>query len=152
MKQLRHKKILEIISENEICTQEGILEKLLEVGITATQATVSRDIKRLNLIKRLTPEGKYVYATQNQKPKATSNMKLKSVFIEAVIKVDYAMNTAVIKCNTGMGNAVCATLDLMEWDGVVGTLAGDDTIFVLLRNEENARRYTEKLNKLLEEN
>lgn len=150
MKQLRHKKILQIISENDVCTQEGILEKLVESGISATQATVSRDIKGLNLIKRLTPDGKYVYSTQYQKPRATPNMKLKSVFIEAVIKVDYAGNIAVIKCHTGMGNAVCATLDLMEWDGVVGTLAGDDTIFVLLRNEENAKNYAEQLKRLLD--
>lgn len=150
MKVSRHQKILEIIKYHEISTQEGILEKLCEAGFDVTQATVSRDIKQLHLTKRATASGKYVYTVQE--PKTTpSNMKFKILVQEAVLSTDYAGNTAVIRCHVGMGNAVCATLDRMDWNGVVGTLAGDDTIFVLLRTEEKAREYTEMIEQLLQE-
>lgn len=152
MKESRHQKILEIIQKNEIYTQEGILEKLHEAGFVVTQATVSRDIKRLNLIKKLTPQGKYVYASQQEKTHGSvSRLKFQSIFTEAVIAVDYAMNTVVIKCHVGMANAACAALDLMDCDGVVGTLAGDDTIFVLLKTEQKAVDFTKEIEQLLAE-
>lgn len=150
MKVTRHQKILEIIKNHQICTQDGILAKLREEGFDVTQATVSRDIKQMHLTKRATASGKYMYTTPEQRP-TPSNIKFRILVQEAVLSTDYAGNTAVIRCHVGMGNAVCATLDRMEWDGVVGTLAGDDTIFVLLRTEQKAKEYTEMIDHLLQE-
>lgn len=152
MKESRQQKILEIIEANEIFTQEGLLEKLREAGFSATQATVSRDIKRMDLRKKLTPSGKYIY-TDSAEAKINSSDnggRFKSLFSEAVLSASYAMNIAVIKCHTGMGNAVCAALDLMEWESVVGTLAGDDTIFALLKTEKKAEEYVKMINTLVE--
>ena len=146
MKQSRHQKILEIISKYEISTQDGLIEKLAEEGFAVTQATISRDIKRLHLNKRLSPNGKYVYAVTNQMPQ---NSRSQQLLMDAVVKTDYAQNVAVIKCRSGMGNAVGAIIDQMDWDSMVGTIAGDDTIFVLLRSEEKARKFQETLNTML---
>lgn len=146
MKQSRHQKILEIISKYEISTQDGLIEKLAEEGFAVTQATISRDIKRLHLNKRLSPNGKYVYAVTNQMPQ---NSRSQQLLMDAVVKTDYAQNVAVIKCRSGMGSAVGAIIDQMDWDSMVGTIAGDDTIFVLLRSEEKARKFQETLNAML---
>lgn len=150
MKTTRHQKILEIIKMQEISTQEGLLEQLRDAGFDVTQATVSRDIKQLHLTKRATTSGKYIYITQEPRT-APSNIKFKTLVQDAVLSTDYAGHTAVLRCHIGMGNAVCATLDRMDWDGVVGTLAGDDTIFVLLRSEEKAKEYTQMIDRLLQE-
>lgn len=146
MKQSRHQKILEIISKNEISTQDGLIEKLAEEGYVVTQATISRDIKRLHLTKRLSSSGKYIYSVTNQMPQ---NSRSQQLLADAVIKTDYAQNVAVIKCRVGMGSAVGAIIDQMDWDSVVGTIAGDDTIFVLLRTEEKAKKFLDTLNDLL---
>ncbi len=146
MKQSRHQKILEIISKNEISTQDGLIEKLAEEGYVVTQATISRDIKRLHLTKRLSSSGKYIYSVTNQMPQ---NSRSQQLLADAVIKTDYAQNVAVIKCRAGMGSAVGAIIDQMDWDSVVGTIAGDDTIFVLLRTEEKAKKFLDTLNDLL---
>ncbi len=148
MKQTRHQKILEIIQNETISTQEGLLERLCASGFAVTQATVSRDIKQLQLIKRSTTDGGYRYAAP-QEQATTSGMKFQLLVQEAVLSTDYAGNTAVIRCHVGMGNAVCASLDAIQWDGVVGTLAGDDTIFVLLRTEQRAREYAMMIAKML---
>lgn len=150
MKKSRQEKILEIINQYEIDTQEGILEKLNEAGFVVTQATVSRDIKRLNLVKKLL-NGKYVYTCQEEKPKAGTGVRFQSMLAETVISLDCAMNIVVVKCHVGMANAVCAAFDSMEWDGVVGTLAGDDTIFVLLKTEQKAQEFLKEIEKLLNE-
>lgn len=145
MKVTRQQKILEIITTYEIYTQEGILERLREAGFDVTQATVSRDIKKLNLIKKLTSEGKYIYAQQQERNEQGKDTRSRSMLGETVISVDHAMNIVVMKCHVGMANAACAAFDTMQWDGVVGTLAGDDTIFVLLRTEEKAIECHEKI-------
>lgn len=146
MKQSRHQKILDIISKNEISTQDGLIEKLAEEGYVVTQATISRDIKRLHLTKRLSSSGKYIYSVTNQ---MLQNSRSQQLLADAVIKTDYAQNVAVIKCRVGMGSAVGAIIDQMDWDSVVGTIAGDDTIFVLLRTEEKAKKFQDTLNDLL---
>lgn len=146
MKQSRHQKILDIISKNEISTQDGLIEKLAEEGYVVTQATISRDIKRLHLTKRLSSSGRYIYSVTNQMPQ---NSRSQQLLADAVIKTDYAQNVAVIKCRVGMGSAVGAIIDQMDWDSVVGTIAGDDTIFVLLRTEEKAKKFQDTLNDLL---
>lgn len=148
MKIKRQEALLKIIEENEVYTQEGLQEKLKEQGFDVTQATVSRDIKSLDLVKVTTPDGKYRYA-QKKLSTGVTVKKFTSVFQEAVISVDYAINTVVVKCHTGMANAACAALDIMDLGDVVGTLAGDDTIFVLLRSEEKAALVSQKIKEML---
>lgn len=150
MKHSRHKIILDIIAKEDICSQEGLMEALNARGISVTQATVSRDIKTLDLIKVQGADGKYKYSHHTDYAKKAKAIKFKAVFIEAVISVDYAINTVVIKCHVGMANAACAALDAMEMHDVVGTLAGDDTIFVLLKTEESAKEYMKKIKAILE--
>ena len=137
MKVRRHAKILEIIEQYDIDTQEELLQRLKEAGFEATQATISRDIKALRLVKTLSSNGNYCYKVHARED-ANMSSKFYSIFQESVVHVDCAGNIVCIKCLTGMANAVCAMLDSMHWQGVVGTLAGDDTIFVLLRTPQNA--------------
>ncbi len=151
MNSARHEKILDIIKEKDIFTQDGILEELSNSGYEVTQATISRDIKKLGLIKILTSQGKYKYTTHDLGIKPNVKSKIRSIFAESVISIDYALNTVVLKCHVGMANAACAAFDLMEWDGVVGTLAGDDTIFILMRTEEKCELFSKELLKLIDE-
>jgi transcriptional regulator of arginine metabolism len=148
MKENRHQAILKIIEEHDVYTQEGILEKLQQAGFSVTQATVSRDIKKLNLIKVLTPDGKYKYVCHSKPQNTEANGKFQSVFSEAVTAVDYAMNMVVVKCHVGFADAACAAIDLMPLDGMVGTIAGDDTIFILMRTEQQAKTVVGELEKL----
>ncbi len=137
MKNKRHTKILEIIKQQNVETQEMLQELLLEYGFKVTQATVSRDIKELKLIKKLDENGVYKYVSPSD-----SSVK-QNIFTDTVISVDYAVNTVVVKCHNGMAQAACAALDSMNYKNIVGTLAGDDTIFVLTRTEADAERLFE---------
>lgn len=148
MKERRHAKILELIGKFSIDTQEELLRRLREEGFDVTQATVSRDIKELRLIKALSPDGKYQYSTGQESSKDLSS-KFSFLLADNAVSVSYAGNIIVIKCLTGMANAVCAAMDLVEWEGIVGTLAGDDTIFVLMQNGEEAGRLCGALQKML---
>lgn len=152
MKTKRHRAILDIISNKEIYTQEGLLEELKKQGFDVTQATVSRDIKTLDLVKTTADGEKYCYTQRVEYVNKKNSLKFKAVFVEAVIGVDYAMNTVVLKCHVGMGNAACAALDTMELSDVVGTIAGDDTIFALLRTEKAAEEFVERINEILSSN
>ena len=148
MKTKRHSKILELISEKDIATQEDLLVYLRESGFDVTQATVSRDIKELRLVKTMVSDGKY----RNSPASADSNSDVSTkyaVFNQSAKSVDYANNMIVIKCYTGMATAACAVLDAMTHEGVVGTLAGDDTIFVLMRDEKMAVALVENIKKLI---
>lgn len=138
MKQKRQEKILEIISNNDVDTQGRLMELLKESGFSATQATLSRDIRELRLVKVMTDTGIYKYDVPTQEKVTEMSSKFRSIFSEAVISVDYAFHIVVIKCHVGMASAACAALDNMKIRDVVGSLAGDDTIFVLLRNEQQA--------------
>ena len=149
MKAMRLAKIVELVEKNEIYTQEDLLVLLAKEGISTTQATISRDIKELNLVKTITEDGKYKYTTTRKKKSDYMAKKFQAVFVESVISVDYALNTVVIKCHTGMANAACASVDSMaEMEGIVGTLAGDDTIFVLMRTEKMAEHLTSHIREM----
>jgi len=150
MKSKRHTKILELIAEHSIDTQEELLRQLNACGFRVTQATVSRDIKELRLIKTQSPDGGYHYTTGAPSNTVDMSFKFHAIFSESVNSVDYAMNTVVVKCYTGMANAACAALDSIHWKGVVGTLAGDDTIFILMRSETSAQEFVQQLNRLTE--
>ena len=134
---------------NDIETQEQFQSMLLSSGYEVTQATISRDIKELRLVKELSSNGRYVYST-GQKNNDSITKRTGGIFNESIIRIDYALNTVVIKCFTGMANAACATIDSMNLDEIVGTIAGDDTIFILCRSEETAKIFTSKLRNILD--
>ena len=137
MKKKRHEKILELIARYPIDTQEELLRRLRDAGFEVTQATVSRDIKELRLLKVLSPDGKYRYTPAKEEAKENA-AKFYTLFADSALSVDYAQNIVAVKCQTGMANAVCAAMDALTWVDIVGTLSGDDTIFILMRNETAA--------------
>jgi len=147
MKYSRHAKILDIIEKNVIETQEELAEKLKEAGIDVTQATVSRDIKELRLVKVMDEEGRYRYAAMSHSETTISN-RLLNVFAESFVSVDYANNIVVIKTLPGMAQACASALDSLKWSEIVGTIAGDDTVMVVCRAEKFAEEMVEKLSKL----
>lgn len=148
MKTKRHAKILELIQSYTIDTQEELLRRLRGEGFEVTQATVSRDIKELRLLKTLGKDGTYKYTTGN-KTGSDTGANLHSLFSTTVLSVDFAGNMIVLKTINGMAQGVCAALDSMEWDGVVGTIAGDDSIFIVARSNAKAVTLTSELKKLL---
>ena len=150
MKNARHSKILELIAQHSIERQEELLDFLRQSGFCVTQATVSRDIRELRLIKAATGEGhyRYVAATGAGKSAHTPN-RFETIFRESVLKVDYAGHTVLVKCYTGMANAACEVFDAMVWSDVVGTLSGDDTFFILMRTEQAAAEITTQIQKYI---
>lgn len=147
----RQQMILELVRSYEIQTQEELCDRLTGVGFEATQATVSRDIKELALIKTKSSSGNAIYSVSGLKREAISggdNMAI-SIISDSVLSVDYAMNTVVVKCASGMAQAVCAKLDSTGLYGAVGTIAGDDTIFVLMRSQKDAQRLVIELNAII---
>ena len=148
MKRRRHEAILNLIEKYNVTTQEELLYLLKENGFDVTQATVSRDIKELRLIKAMDAENNYRYVTMTSGGESLSP-KFINIFASAVISIDSAVNDVVIHCYSGMANAACAALDSMNWSDVVGSLAGDDTIFVITRSEQAASHLAAQLNDLL---
>lgn len=133
MKLRRHEAIIDLVNNQDINTQEELMENLQKQGFKVTQATVSRDIKELRIFKALGKDGKYRYSTggRNALDKTSG---FESLFASSVEEVDSAENIVVIKTMTGMAQAVCMSLDNIDFENIVGTIAGDDTIFVLCRN------------------
>lgn len=148
MKKRRHKLILDLIEQFEISTQEELLEMLRDRGYDVTQATVSRDVKELRLIKSQGSGGVYKYAAESKKNTGYTDM-FDALFQSAMTKVDYAGNICVIKCSPGLASAACATIDAMNVSEVVGTIAGDDTIFMLCRTDDEAHGVAEALNRMI---
>ncbi len=140
MKHKRHNKIIEIIGSYNIETQEDLIDKLRDNGLDVTQATVSRDIKELGLIKVSTKENKYKYAIPSMSTQESMRISIKyrNIIRETVIRVDYAENIVVIKTYAGMAQAAAAAIDGMDWDDVVGSIAGDDTILIIVRSSDKA--------------
>lgn len=147
MKIDRHEKIMEIIENFDVETQEEMQKLLEKQGITVTQATLSRDIREMNLIKVIGTNGGYKYIRPVKN--IDEENKLRAIISGVVISVDYALNTVVVKCQTGMAQAVCVALDSMNLENIVGTLAGDDTIFILLKNEKKAIAFVDTLNDII---
>lgn len=145
-KNKRQQIVLDIISKTEVNTQEELLTILAEKGLAVTQATVSRDIKDLGLIKTAGLVKKYRYVLPDE---ARAGGKAAEQFRHAVKCVLKAMNTVVIKTISGNGNAVAALIDNMNIEWIVGTIAGDDTIFAVAKNEEDADKIVTELTALL---
>ena len=148
MKKKRHKLILELIEKYDIGTQDELLKILRDNGYDVTQATVSRDIKELRLVKALSSNGIYKYTVERNADNEYTSM-FDALFQSAMTKVDYAGNICVIKCSPGLAGAACATIDSMNVTEVVGTIAGDDTIFMLCRTPDEARGVCEALNRMI---
>lgn len=138
MKKKRHELILQLIQDNAITTQDELLALLRQNGFPVTQATVSRDIKELQLVKVSTKNGPTKYSASHRETQSNHAGKFYSIFSQSVISVDFAGNMCVVKCYAGTANAAGAAIDSMQMPEVVGTLAGDDTLFVLCRNENAA--------------
>lgn len=130
---------MDLINEYPIETQEELLSRLKEKGFNVTQATVSRDIKELRLLKSLSSNGRYRY-TSISKSTAEQGGSIGGLFNSSVISVKSAQNMVVIRTFAGMANAVCASIDAMEFGGIVGTLAGDDTIFIVCTDKDRAQK------------
>ncbi len=138
MKSQRQAKILEIISKTNVQTQEELLEALQKEGFRGTQATISRDIKELRIVKELTNLGTYRYTTSVNEMEGSFTGKLNTIFRECVINFDYAQNIIVIRTLPGLAGAAASALDSMHLNSVVGTLAGDDTVMVVMRDNHSA--------------
>ena len=147
MKKDRHTIIAELIENNVISTQEDLLRMLNAAGVNVTQATVSRDIKQMRIVKQAAASGVYKYCL----PRARTddeNAKYMAILAGAVEHTDIAMNTVVVKCHAGTAQAACAALDSMDLPEVAGTIAGDDTIFVLCYTVEAAVDVRKKLDEM----
>ena len=148
MKLARHAKILELIETYEIETQDELAQKLCEEGFNVTQATVSRDIREMKLTKIATEKGRQKYAVISSHDSEVTE-RMTRVFREAVVKMDYAQNMIVIKTLSGMGMAVAVAMDNMQNPEILGTIAGDDTIFMLCRTSDEAHGVAEALNRMI---
>ncbi|MBE7029251.1 MAG: arginine repressor [Ruminococcaceae bacterium] len=149
MKQKRQMAILDFIEKEEISTQEELTLKLKNAGFKVTQATVSRDIKELKLIKVHSDKKGNKYsrvASEISKNSSESSMKLFTIINEAVSSVDYANNIVIIRTIQGMAQGVAFAIDNLHQDGVMGTIAGDDTIIIVTKTEEHARKLVYKIN------
>ena len=149
MKNDRQRRILEIVEREAIDTQEQLQQKLQEQGVTCTQATISRDIKQLHLIKEPVGQGRYRYTVSSQRNKLIVADKLRSICRESIISVDSAQNIVVIKTMAGLANAAAAAMDGMSISGMVGTLAGDDTALLVMKDAEMARGFCEDIHEML---
>ena len=148
MKRARQAEILNIIQAVDVETQEQLLDELKARGFSATQATISRDIKELRLVKELSGGG-YRYASSERKGMADSDARLRNIFKEGVTSVDRAQNIVVVRTMPGLASAACSALDRMEIPGMVGSLAGDDTGILIMRDNDAAERFNQEVHKLL---
>ena len=140
MKNDRQAMILEIIEKEPVDTQEQLQQRLKELGVTCTQATISRDIKQLHLVKEPVGQGRYRYTVAD---------KLRNIFRESITSVDWAQNIVVVKTMPGLAGAAGAALDSMNIPGVVGSLAGDDTALLILRDAAVAENLCDELKEMI---
>ena len=150
MKPGRQNAILEIIAEKEIETQHQLLLALEERGIHSTQATLSRDIKDMGLVKQLGSRGVYHYVASGRAADEEERQKLKAIFRESVISFDVAQNLLVLKTLPGLAMAACSAIDANHISNLVGSIAGDDTAFLAMKDEEAAREMYRTLSALFE--
>ena len=148
MKKNRQEKIIELINSRVIDTQEDLQKALNDLGSSVTQATVSRDIKELRIVKALDLNGVYRY-TVNQAVVKKTAIKYNEIFSNSVIQVQNAMNDVVIKCHPGMAQGACTALDSMFGNLMLGTLAGDDTILAITHSTEEAQMLVSRIRELL---
>lgn len=149
MKTQRHAQIIDLIQNNVIETQEELTTMLKKAGFDTTQATVSRDIKELKLAKVPDSNGRYKYAIKSYDEDIKLSAKFKTILEETVLRIDVSTSIVVIKTFPGMAQAAASAIDNMNWQEIVGTIAGDDTIFVALRTTDDALLLCDKIKELL---
>lgn len=149
MKSQRQAKIMEIISTKNVETQEQLLQELQNEGFRCTQATISRDIKDMRIVKELTSLGSYRYTTSGNEISATFTSRLNTIFRECVVSYDYAQNIIVIRTLPGLASAAGSAIDAMNMSAVVGTLAGDDTVMVVMRDNNSAAAFCGEIKNLV---
>ena len=149
MKNNRQSMILDIIAKEHIETQEQLLEQLRQRGVASTQATISRDIKQLHLVKEPTGHGTYKYAVSSSRARLNIADKLRTIFRESVLTVDNAQNIVVIKTLPGLANAAGSAVDGMDVPYLLGSLAGDDTAFLLMRDTDSAAAFCDEIKEML---
>ena len=138
-KQKRQQAILRLIQENPISRQETLLEYLSKEGFDATQATISRDIREMNLVKAATTTGYRYVSGHSEVLNPKMQARFETIFHESVPGVDFAGHVVLVKCYSGMANAACEVFDTLKWKNVVGTLSGDDTFLIVARSERDAK-------------
>lgn len=149
MKERRQQAILDIIAVRDIETQEQLLLALKEYGFQCTQATISRDIKELQLIKELSPAGNYRYVVSDRKGKGEHDERLQSIFRQGVVSVVAAQNLIVVKTMPGLAAAAASALDHMDIENMVGTLAGDDTALLIMTGNQAAEAFCGEIRSML---
>lgn len=149
MKSKRQAKIMEIISTSNIETQEQLLKELQNAGFSSTQATISRDIKELRIVKELTSLGTYHYTAASREVSNTISDRLNTIFRQCVTSFDYAQNIIVIHTLPGLANAAASALDAMSRSVVLGTLAGDDTVVAIMRDNNSAAAFCGEIRSLM---
>ena len=150
MKARRQAEILAIIQEHDVETQDQLLAKLRERGVKSTQATISRDIKELHLVKELTGSGAYRYAVSQKNTSLNVAGRLNTIFRESVTSYDSAQNIVVLKTMPGLASAACSALDGMHLPNMVGSLAGDDTSILIMRTTKDAETLCDEITRMLE--
>ena len=151
MKNKRQDALLRLIRDNVIATQEDLMNSLISLGYSVTQSTISRDIKELRIVKALDSAGNYRYisAFDSTSQVAEKSDKFIDIFAKSVISIRYSMNDVVIKCYPGMASGACVAVDNIYKDMIIGSPAGDDTIFIITESEPMAAALADKLQKLL---
>lgn len=149
MKTQRQAKILEIVTTRDVETQEQLLQELQDAGFYSTQATISRDIKELRIVKELTAFGTYRYTTSAKEVAGTFSTRLNTIFRECVTGYDYAQNIVVIHTLPGLASAAGSAVDAMNMSFVLGTLAGDDTVMIVMRDTNAAAAFCSEIKNLL---
>ena len=149
MKSKRQNTILKIITATDIETQNQLIDALAEIGIESTQATVSRDIKQMHLIKELTPDGRYHYVVGQKQEMQNYSSRLKSIFRECVTSFVSAQNIVVIKTLPGLAPAACSAIDAMNIKNLAGSLAGDDTAFLAMSDSAAAQQFCKDIENML---
>ncbi len=149
MKAKRQAMILEIISTRDVQTQDQLLEALQDAGFACTQATISRDIKDLRIVKEMTKFGTYRYASSSKEVSGTFSTRLNTIFRECITGYDYAQNLVVIHTLPGLAGAAACAVDSMQMHFILGSIAGDDTVMIIMRDSNAAAAFCGEIKKLL---
>ena len=149
MKTQRQAKILELVSQQDVQTQEQLLDMLQKAGYICTQATISRDIKELRIVKELSREGIYRYSITAQNSGSSISTRLNAIFLECITGVDHAQNMVVIHTIPGLAGAAASAVDAMKMQSVLGSIGGDDTVLIVLRDSSSAAELSAQLQNLL---
>lgn len=149
MKSTRQNVILSIIEKENIETQNQLMSALAKRGINSTQATLSRDIRELHLVKTMAPNGVYRYTAPAEEEKPEYDDKLRKIFRESVTHHAAAQNIIVIKTLPGLAGAAASTIDSMRIDSLVGTLAGDDTALLIMKDADSAKAFCSEIDEML---